>query len=125
MLLGASTHIKWILENGVFTQQINTPFFSTIFWDSLAFFDIIAAILLINRPKDGIILTLSIIIVDVIHNNLIVLLSNQHINYIGFNVWIVKYWMLVGQLFFMVFVFVTMKSNLKEIENKDVSKLHE
>ena len=121
MLVGASTHIIWILGNGIFTRQVGIPFFSTIFWDSLAFFDIIAAILLMNRPKYGIFLTLAIITVDVIHN-VIMLLNNQHINGIGFTMWVTKYWMLVMQLFFMAFVFVTIKGNLMEINSKSTLK---
>ena len=58
---------------------------------------------------------MTIITVDVIHNNLIVLLNDLHINDIGFTMWATKYWMLVGQLFFMAFVFATIKNNLKEI----------
>jgi hypothetical protein len=118
MLVGALTHIKWIFENGIFSQQINTPFFSTIFWDSLAFLDIIAAILLIYRPKDGILLTLLIITIDLIHNNIVVLLDNEHMNEIGVKMWATKYWMLIVQLLFMTFVFATIKSNLKEINCK-------
>ncbi|MEO6301587.1 MAG: hypothetical protein ABIP51_00315 [Bacteroidia bacterium] len=118
MLIGASTHLKWILANGIFYKQINAPLFSTIFWDSLTFFDIIAAILLINRPKHGVLLTLVIITIDVIHNNSLVLLNNQHINYIGVKMWVTKYWMLMAQLIFMTFVFATAKRNLTEINRK-------
>ncbi|MEI8203728.1 MAG: hypothetical protein WCH34_11980, partial [Bacteroidota bacterium] len=71
MLIGASTHILWIIENGLFSHNINHPFISTIFWDSLTLIDIIAALLLILRPQIGILFTLTIIIIDVIHNNLI------------------------------------------------------
>jgi hypothetical protein len=122
MLVGASTHIKWIWENGFFSAQENTCFFSTIFWDSLTFLDIIAAILIITRPKVGILLTLTIITIDVIHNNLVVLLDNQHINDIGFKMWGIKYWMLIGQLLFLIFVFWTLKPNLTELRLKSISK---
>lgn len=118
MLIGTSTHIQWIWENGIFSVHQNAPFFSTIFWDSLTFFDLIAAILLIIRPKAGILLTLIIITIDVIHNNIIVLLANQHINELGLVMWATKYWMLIGQLLFMTFVFATIKSNLTEIKTK-------
>lgn len=122
MLIGGSTHIKWIWENGIFSEQQDTLLFSTIFWDSLTFLDIVAAILLIYRPKDGVLLTLAIITIDVIHNNLIVLLDNQHINELGFKMWATKYWMLVGQLLFMTFVYATIKSTLIEINIKLVFK---
>jgi hypothetical protein len=122
MLIGASTHIKWILENGIFSLKENTSFYSTIFWDSLIFFDIVATVLLINRPKYGIFLTLIIITIDVLHNNLILVLNNQHINDIGVGIWATKYWMLIGQLLFITFVFMTIKSNLTEINCKSTLK---
>lgn len=91
---------------------------STVYWDSLAFLDIIATILLMNRPKIGILLTFVIIAVDVIHNNVVLLVANQHMNEIGFKMWATKYWMLTGQLLFMIFVVATMKGNLSEINYK-------
>lgn len=118
MLVGALTHIKWILENGVFSKKANIPFLSTVFWDSLAFLDIIVAILIINRPRVGVLLTLVIITMDVIHNNVIVLLEHQHINEIGITTWVTKYWMLIAQILFMIFVFATVKNNLAEIKIK-------
>ena len=119
MLVGASTHIKWIWENGIFSVKTNVPFFSTVFWDSLAFLDILAAILLINRPRVGVLLTLVIITMDVIHNNVIVLLEHQHINEIGITMWATKYWMLIAQILFMIFVFATVKNSLAEIKIKE------
>ncbi len=121
MLVGASAHINWILENGIYSRQLNTPFSATIFWDSLAFFDIIAAVLLIYKPKAGVLLTLIIILLDVFHNNLIVLLDNQHINELGIRMWATKYWMLIGQILFMIFVFATIKSCMREIKIKATS----
>lgn len=118
MLVGASTHIKWIYEHGIYSKHLNTPFFSTVFWDSLAFFDIVAAVLLIARPKTGIWLTLVIIITDVVHNNALLFLVHEHMNEIGVKMWVTKYWMLVVQILFMIFVLVTIKGNLKEINIK-------
>ena len=122
MLIGASTHILWIVENGFFSHNVNHPFISTIFWDSLTFIDIIAAFLLILRPKIGILFTVIIITIDVIHNNLILFIYNQHINNIGIQLWAIKYWMLIGQLLFLIFVFWTLKPNLTELRLKSISK---
>jgi hypothetical protein len=122
MSIGASTHILWIIENGFFSRNINHPFISTIFWDSLTFIDIIAALLLIFRPRLGILFTLTIITIDVIHNNLILFIYNQHINNIGIKLWATKYWMLIGQLFFLIFVFWTLKPTLTELRLKSISK---
>jgi uncharacterized membrane protein len=122
MLSGASTHILWIIENGFFTHCANHPYISTLFWDSLTFIDILAALALIIRPKTGVLLTLAIITIDVFHNNILVYVQNEHINIIGFEAWALKYWMLICQLLFMGFVFWTLKSNLKEINHKASSK---
>ena len=118
MLGGATTHIIWILNNGIFSHNTNHPFGSTIFWDCLTFADIIAASLLIIRPKAGVILTLIIITIDVIHNNLLLILLRQHIGDIGLLNWTIKYWMLIAQLIFMTFVLLTLKNNLTEINCK-------
>ena len=118
MLGGASTHVLWILENGIFTYNTNHPFVSTIFWDCLSFVDIIAALFLLIRPKLGVVLTLLIITIDVIHNNVLLLLYKQHIGDIGLLIWATKYWMLIAQLLFMSFVLLTLKTNLAEINSK-------
>ncbi len=115
MLGASSTHIAWISENGIFTYSLTHPYFSTIFWDCLTFFDIAAAVLLLLRPKIGLILTLIIITIDVIHNNLLLIIYNQHINTIGFQVWATTYWMLVAQLVFMAFVLITFKTILADV----------
>ena len=118
MLGGASTHIIWIFNNGIFSHNTNHPFGSTIFWDCLTFVDIIAALFLILRPRLGVVLTLIIIIIDVIHNNLLLILYKQHIGDIGLLNWAVNYWMLIAQLLFMTFVILTLKTNLTEINYK-------
>jgi len=118
MLSAAGTHILWIMQNGFFSLRNNIPIVSVVFWDSLTLIDITAALLLLIRPKAGMVLTMFVIIIDVIHNNIIVFLSGQHINNIGLELWAVKYWMLVAQIFFMIFVVLTFKSNLTEITLK-------
>ena len=118
MLGGASTHVLWIFENGIFAHNTNHPFVSTIFWDCLSFVDIIAALFLLIRPKWGVVLTLFIITIDVIHNNVLLLLYKQHIGDIGLLIWATKYWMLIAQLLFMSFVLLTLKTNLAEINSK-------
>lgn len=123
MFIAASTHVLWIAENGIYMPNINHPFISTIFWDSLTFIDIIAVILLIIRPKLGVFITLIIIIVDVIHNNIVVIIYNQHINDIGIKMWAIKYWMLIGQILFMIFVISTLKTNLTELKKEELKKM--
>lgn len=122
MLIGASTHILWVAENGLFSGSDNYPCISTIFWDSLTFIDLVAALLLILRPKSGILLTLATITIDVIHNNLILFIHDQHMNSIGVQMWATKYWMLIGQILFLAFVFLTLTTNLSEIRLKTISK---
>ena len=118
MLGGATTHIIWILNNGIFSHNTNHPFGSTIFWDCLTFVDIISALFLIIRPRFGVVMTLIIITIDVIHNNLLLILYNQHIGDIGLLNWAIKYWMLMAQLLYMSFVLLTLKTNLTEINYK-------
>jgi hypothetical protein len=114
MLLGSSTHINWILKNGIFSQQENTLYASTVFWDSLAFFDLLAALLLIIKPKAGIVLTAIIITADVIHNNSFWIFGNLQLENIDTLLWV----MFAGQIIFFVFVYSTLKTTLVEINLK-------
>jgi hypothetical protein len=119
MLIGSSTHISWILKNGIFSRHENTLFASTVFWDSLMFFDLLAALLLIIKPKTGIILTAIIITADVLHNNSYWIFGNLQLENIDTLLWT----MFAGQIFFLVFVYSTLKANLKEINLKTKSLL--
>lgn len=115
MLSGMTTHLIWIINNGFLSENYNAPFFTRFFWDSLTFIDPIAAILLIIKPKTGIWLTFVIIIVDVFHNFILCFRSMiPNSNY--FSYWIIGNWMFMCQIFFLVFVSVTFKSNLKEVK---------
>lgn len=120
MMAGAATHIKWMYEHGMYSRQTDAAFFSTLFWDSLAFLDIAAALLLIVRPKTGILMVLIIITTDVIHNNLVLMINNQHIGDLGIGIWMKTYWMLVAQVLFMAFAGATFKSNRAEIKAKSI-----
>ncbi len=119
MLAGTATHLIWILENGIYSVQNEYPFFSTLFWDSLLFLDLAAALLLILRPKFGLILTLIIIVTDVIHN-LIVLTTYQQPNAGGVaESWILENWMFLTQVIFLVFVVAGFKSNWTAIRSQE------
>jgi len=115
MLMGASTHIQWVSQNGFLSDNYNAPLLTKIFWDSLTFLDPIAAILLFLRPKTGIILTLIVITIDVLHNNLFYM-DELYINPPPFATWIQKYWMIIGQVIFGLFVYLTFSYNLKKIK---------
>jgi len=115
--MGFFTHLSWVLKNGFLSKNYNAPLISSVFWDSLTFLDPLAAILLFLKPKSGIYLTLSIITVDVIHNNFFYL-DELYINAPHLTEWIVKYWMILGQIIFGVFILLTFKNNLAEINDK-------
>ena len=114
MLMGASTHISWAIQNGFLSEHYNAPLATQLFWDSLTFLDPLAALLLILRPKFGVLLTLIVITVDVVHNNLFY--SNElYLSSISLNDWILKYWMILGQILFAIFVYLTFRKNWKSI----------
>ena len=75
MLIGTSTHLLWVIRDGLLSEAYHAPFLSMLFWDSLIVLDPIAALLLIARPRIGIWFTAVIIVVDVLHNGTICLLS--------------------------------------------------
>ncbi|MFT5822093.1 MAG: hypothetical protein ACI8ZM_003349 [Crocinitomix sp.] len=114
MLMGTSTHVKWVVDNGFLSENYNANLFTTLFWDSLTFLDPLAALLLFIKPKTGVYLTFFIIVIDVIHNNLFYW-NELYVNAPSFSQWLVQYWMILGQILFALFVTITIKGNLKEI----------
>lgn len=117
MLMGTSTHVLWVIINGFNSPEYNVPFLSRLFWDSLTFLNPLAAILLFIKPKIGLYVVLIIIIVDLIHNN-IIYFSELYTGHLQIIDWIFKYWMILGQIIFMVFVVSTFKRNLSDINQK-------
>jgi len=115
MLMGASTHLQWVINNGFLSDKYNAPFLTRIFWDSLTFLDPLAAFLLILRPRKGLILTLAIITLDVIHNNLFYM-DELYIKSPSLKVWFQRYWMILGQIIFGLFVCLTFKENYKNTQ---------
>ena len=114
MLMGTLTHCAWIVNNGFLSQHYNAPLLSSIFWDSLTFLDPLAAFLLILRPKSGLILTACIICIDVVHNN-IFYSQELYFSSIDLKSWITTYWMILGQIIFLLFVLLTLKRNWREV----------
>lgn len=114
MLIGTSTHLFWVINQGFLSERYNASLFSRIFWDSLTFFDPFAAVLLILKPKIGIWITAIIVVADVLHNGVIcfdVLLS-EHQPVIE---WAKDNWMFWTQFLFGLFVVVSFKNNLKAL----------
>ena len=122
MIVGTSTHVIWILQNGFLSDKYNAPFFSKIFWDSLAVLDPIAALLLVFRSKNGIILTAIIIVIDVFHNTIISIYFTSPAHYTSFEYWIANNWMLTCQIAFGLFVAITFNSNMKSVKLTDKSE---
>ena len=114
--MGTSTHLAWVLKYGFLAEEYQAKLFSKIFWDSLTFLDPMAAILLFLRPKIGLFLTLGIIIADVVHNNL-VYYEELYFNSLTISEWFTQYWMIVGQIIFMIFVLISFKPILRDLQN--------
>ena len=66
-LAGAAVnHVRAVVDHG--WLPASAPFGTAVYWSSLTFFDPLAAILLLVRPRMGIAATVAIIVTDVIHN---------------------------------------------------------
>ncbi|MCO7580325.1 MULTISPECIES: hypothetical protein [Pseudomonas chlororaphis group] len=80
-LLAASfNHLRAALDHGLlwdYGYGVDTPLASRAFWGSLSFFDPLAALLLWLRPRWGLLLTLAIIVLDVVHNSFYVAAHSQ------------------------------------------------
>ena len=116
MLMGTSTHVAWAVNNGFLSENYNAPLPHMLFWDSLTFLDPIAAILLFIRPRTGLILTLIIILADVAHNNLYYF-EELYTTDINLSEWLIKYWMILGQILFAIFALLTFKKCLNDINS--------
>ena len=114
MLMGTSTHLSWVIKNGFLSEEYNAPLTSMIFWDSLTFLDPLAALLLFIKPKTGLVLTLIIIILDVVHNNSFYF-DELYMQSLSIVEWAKIYWMILGQIIFALFVLLTFRSSLKVI----------
>ena len=117
MLGGTATHLMMIINDGFLTEKHNVPFFSVVFWDSLTFLDPLAAILLITKPKTGVWLTAIIMVVDVFHNSILLpLLSTRE--FFEIITLQMRSWMIICQVVFLLFVLITFKNNMREINSK-------
>lgn len=117
MFIGTTTHLRWIIQNGLLSENYKAPFLSMLFWDSLVLLDTLAAILLIFQPKAGLWLTAMIISVDVLHNG-ILCFKDSWINLYTITSWMENNRMLITQFIFGLFVLISFKSNMKEINLK-------
>ncbi len=72
LLAATFNHLRAALDHGLlwdYGYGVDTPLASRAFWGSLTLFDPLAALLLFVRPRWGLLLTLAIIVLDVVHNS--------------------------------------------------------
>lgn len=80
LFIATANHIRTDVSHGLlwdYGYGPDTYLASRIFWGALTFFDPFAALLLFIKPRAGIVLTVAIILVDVIHNTFYVALKQQ------------------------------------------------
>lgn len=80
LLAATFNHLRAAVDHGLlwdYGYGADTPLASRAFWGSLSFFDPLAALLLWVRPRWGLILTLAIIVLDVVHNSFYVAAHDQ------------------------------------------------
>ncbi|WP_199521950.1 MULTISPECIES: hypothetical protein [Pseudomonas] len=80
LLAATFNHLRAAFEHGLlwdYGYGAATPLLSRAFWGSLTLFDPLAALLLVVRPRWGLLLTLAIILLDVLHNSLYVAAHHQ------------------------------------------------
>ncbi|MCE4057942.1 hypothetical protein [Pseudomonas sp. Au-Pse12] len=80
LLAATFNHLRAVVDHGLlwdYGYGVDTPLASRAFWGSLSFFDPLAALLLWVRPRWGLILTLAIIVLDVVHNSFYVAAHDQ------------------------------------------------
>ena len=68
-LAGAAwNHLRIALDHGLWWDYGGIPLFYQVFWTSLTFLDPLAVLLLLLRPRAGLVLTAAIIVIDVLVN---------------------------------------------------------
>lgn len=80
LLAATFNHLRAALDHGLlwdYGYGVDTPLASRAFWGSLTLFDPLAALLLFVRPRWGLLLTLAIIVLDVVHNSFYVAAHGQ------------------------------------------------
>lgn len=113
-MLGHAGHI-W--TNG-WLNYPNTNLVSSVFWDALTFLDLAAAVLLMTKPKLGLNVVLAIMLVDVMHNNIVhfeILYSKNW----TLGEWLNEFWMIWGQILFLVFVLVVYRPINRALKKAD------
>ena len=68
LLLAGANHGRLLLQHGLFWDYGGVGWGSAAYWTSLTILDPIAAALLFIRPKAGIMATIAIIVMNVVHN---------------------------------------------------------
>ncbi|MGC5704014.1 hypothetical protein J4P02_27815 [Pseudomonas sp. NFXW11] len=80
LLAATFNHLRAAFEHGLlwdYGYGVDTPLASRAFWGSLTLFDPLAALLLWRHPRWGLLLTLAIILLDVLHNSFYVAAHDQ------------------------------------------------
>jgi hypothetical protein len=107
LLAAASTHAYALIQHGVFWDYGGAPFASAVFWTSLTVLDPAAATLLLLARRSGVVLTVAIIVVDVVHNAFFAA-SDLIARHAAFD--LLQNWMLTSQVVFMGFVLATVST---------------
>jgi hypothetical protein len=101
-LAGATVnHARIIIAHGLFWDYGGVSRLSAAYWTALTFLDPLAAVLLLVRPRAGLVVTLAIMVTDVAHNGGLTLAHGG-----GLAAWLGNP-NLLAQTVFLVFVVVT------------------
>lgn len=97
LAVAAFNHARILIEHGIWWNYGGIHPLFAAFWTSLTFFDSLAVVLLLTRPRAGLVLTMAIIATDVLVNTSIGLIY-------GFD------WASFGvQILFLLFVLATVR----------------
>ncbi len=72
LMVGAASHLSLLIRHGWDWNYGGMPIGTVMFWSSLTVLDPVAAVLLVARPRVGVLCTLVIVLADVAHNGVVV-----------------------------------------------------
>jgi hypothetical protein len=94
--------VRLLAVHGLLWDYGGVPVFTRVFWTSLTLLDPLAAVLLFLRPRIGLVMTVAIVVMDVIHNA-------WFFTHVGMPLRGYVNWMLISQVSFLLFVLMTVR----------------
>lgn len=107
LLLATFNHARILMQHGLAWDYGGVSVVSAVYWSSLTLLDPLVAALLFARPKIGVLLTITLIITNVVHN---LAVTAAFAPKDGLLAALASSWTMISQMAFMLFVVATART---------------